>query len=268
MAGDPAQQSALLGRHALVCGGSQGIGFAAASALAARGAEVTLLARGRDRLAAALAALPRAHAGQQHAAIAADLADHATLEAKVAAATQEQPVTILVNNGGGPPGGALVSAQAAEFRTAFERHLLAAQTLVRLLLPGMRAAGWGRIVNVLSISVREPLPNLGVSNSVRAAMASWAKTLATEVAPQGITVNNVLPGYTRTRRLEQVIRERAAARGSDEANVAAELLGAVPLGRFVAPEEVAAAIAFFASPAAGAITGTSLAVDGGLVRSL
>lgn len=258
----------LLGRHALVCGASRGIGLAAAAELAALGASVTLLARSRDALAAASEALPSQHPSQQHGWIAVDMRDHPQLRAKVAATLAAAPVQILVNNSGGPPGGSVRDASTEDFRAAFEQHLLAAQILVQTVLPCMQATGYGRIVNVISTSVKEPLPNLGVSNTLRGAMASWAKTLAGELARQGITVNCVLPGYTRTRRLEQVLDERAAASGIPRAEIEHELLAGIPAGRFGEPGEIAAVIAFLASPAAAYVNGVNLQVDGGLTRAL
>ncbi len=258
----------LSGRHALVCGASEGIGRAAAHELALLGADVTVLARRADALAEVAAALPIVADGQKHGWRAADLADHAALRATVDDLLAASPVHILVNNTGGPPGGRAIDADATAYLDAFQRHLLANQALAQRVLPGMRAAGWGRIVNVVSTSVREPIPNLGVSNTIRGAVAAWAKTLSRELGGDGITVNNVLPGYTRTRRLEQILRDRSAATGKDEADVAAGMLASVPAGRFADAAEVAAAIAFLASPAAGYISGVSLAVDGGRMQSI
>jgi 3-oxoacyl-[acyl-carrier protein] reductase len=150
----------------------------------------------------------------------------------------------------------------------FEQHLVANQILVQAVLPDMKSAGWGRIVNVISTSVKEPIANLGVSNTIRGAVASWAKTLASELAPFGITVNNVLPGYTRTQRLEQILKERSSATGKSSADIAQGMLATVPAGRFAEAGEIAAAIAFLASPAAGYINGVNLPVDGGRTRSL
>jgi len=150
----------------------------------------------------------------------------------------------------------------------FEQHLIANQTLLQAVLPGMKSAGWGRIVNVISTSVKEPIANLGVSNTIRGAVASWAKTLASELGPFGITVNNVLPGYTRTQRLEQILKERSGATGKSPADIAQGMLSTVPAGRFAEAGEIAAAIAFLASPAAGYINGVNLPVDGGRTRSL
>jgi 3-oxoacyl-[acyl-carrier protein] reductase len=192
----------------------------------------------------------------------ADLAD------RVAALAAERPVHILVNNSAGPPGGPAHSAQVEDFAAVFRQHLLAAQACVQAVLPGMRAAQWGRIVNVISTSVKEPIANLGISNTIRGAVAAWAKTLASELGPDGITVNNVLPGYTRTQRLDQILAERAAATGKPREAIAAGMLATVPAGRFAEPAEIAAAIAFLASPAAGYVNGINLPVDGGRTRSL
>ena len=258
----------LAGRHALVCGGSEGIGLASAEALAALGADVTVLARRADRLAEVAAALPKVAEGQRHGFIAADAGDAAALGAKVAALCADRPVHVLLNNTAGPPGGPAHAADPEAYVAVFRQHLVAGQVLVQAVLPGMKAAGWGRIVNIISTSVKEPIPNLGVSNTIRGAVASWAKTLASELGPHGITVNNVLPGYTRTQRLGQILAERAAATGKSEDDIAAAMLATVPAGRFAEPSEVAAAVAFLASPAAGYVNGINLPVDGGRTKSL
>jgi 3-oxoacyl-[acyl-carrier protein] reductase len=257
----------LTGKHALVCGGSQGIGFAAAIELAKLGADVTLLARSPASLDAALIALPKTGA-QKHATIAVDMADHAALGAAIENLATTHPVNILVNNTGGPPGGPAHTATSDAFLAAFNQHIIAAQTVLKAILPGMRASGYGRIVNVISTSVKEPIRNLGVSNTIRGATASWAKTLATELGPFGITVNNVLPGYTKTQRLEQILADRSRATHTTEDAVAKTMLATVPLGRFAEPGEIAAAIAFLASPAAGYINGINVPVDGGRTLSL
>lgn len=258
----------LNGRHALVCGGSEGIGRAAALELALLGADITLLARRADALEAAAASLPRTAAGQRHGWIAADVSRHDELSAQVQALAGTDPVHILVNNTGGPPSGRAIDADAAAYLDAFHKHLLANQVLVQAVLPGMQGAQWGRIVNVISTSVKEPIVNLGVSNSIRGAVASWAKTLSRELAPDGITVNNVLPGYTRTQRLEQILDDRSASTGKSRDAIAAAMLSTVPVGRFAEAGEIAAAIAFLASPAAAYINGVSLAVDGGRMQSI
>lgn len=258
----------LTGKHALVCGASHGIGRAAALELAALGADVTALARSRDALESLVTELPRIHAAQEHGWIVADMSDHARLRAQVEAVANNGAVHILVNNTGGPPGGPAHTAAADEFLAAFNQHLIANQTLVQAVLPGMQGAGYGRIVNVISTSVKEPIRNLGVSNTIRGAVASWAKTLASELGPFGITVNNVLPGYTATRRLDQILANRAQASGQGEDAVAKSMLAGVPAGRFAEAAEIANVIAFLASPAAAYVNGINVPVDGGRTLSL
>jgi len=258
----------LTGKHALVCGGSQGIGRAAAIELAQLGARVTLLARSREALESAASALPQVHEGQSHAWIAADMSDHAALGAKVADLANGMPVQILVNNTGGPPGGPAHSAKVEDYLSAFQQHLVANQIVLQAVLAGMRGAGYGRVINVISTSVKEPIRNLGVSNTIRGAVASWAKTLAAELGPFGITVNNVLPGYTKTQRLEQILGERAKAAGKNESEIAKAMLASVPVGRFADASEIGAVIAFLASPAAGYVNGINVPVDGGRMQSL
>lgn len=254
----------LSGHRALVCGGSDGIGRAAAVELAALGAKVTVLARGAERLVAAVRALP----GKGHDHAVADLDDTAALEELVRDALAPRGYTILVNNAGGPPGGPVTTAEPDDFLAAFRRHLIANQRLVQGVLPGMRARQFGRIINIVSTSVYEPIPGLGVSNTVRAAVASWAKTLSREVAADGITVNNVLPGFTNTARLDKLFAAKAEKSGKPLDAIARETLQAIPAARFAQPEETAAAIAFLASPAAGYITGVSLPVDGGRLHAI
>jgi 3-oxoacyl-[acyl-carrier protein] reductase len=258
----------LTGKHALVCGGSAGIGRAAAIELALLGADVTLLARNRETLHSATALLPRNALGQRHEWIEADVSAREALAQAVQSLVSARPVHILVNNTGGPPGGRAIDADADAYLDAFQKHLLANQTLAQSVLPGMQAAKWGRIVNVISTSVKEPIANLGVSNSIRGAVASWAKTLSRELGPLGITVNNVLPGYTRTQRLEQILDDRSATSGKTRDAVASAMLSTVPVGRFAEADEIASAIAFLASPAAAYINGVSLAVDGGRMQSI
>ena len=254
-------------KHALVCGGSEGIGRATAVELATLGATVTLLARREETLREAVASLPCPQA-QMHGYLVADMADTDALRARVGALTAAIPVHILINNTGGPPGGPAHTADIGAYQDAFNKHLIAGHTLVQTLLPGMRTAGWGRIINVISTSVYEPIPNLGVSNTVRGAVASWAKTLSRELGGAGITVNNVLPGYTRTQRLTQILAERAAASGKSESEIAAAMLASVPAARFAEPAEVAHAVAFLCQPQSGYINGINLPVDGGRTKSL
>lgn len=258
----------LNGKRALVCGSTQGIGQASAQALAEAGASVVLLARNPERLAAARAALP-APGGAAHETLVADLSDPAALRSTVQRYLAGRPALhILVNNTGGPPPGPALDATEAAFLAAFTGHLLAGHALVQCLVPGMREAGFGRIVNIVSTSVREPIRGLGVSNTIRAAVAGWAKTLSRELAPAGITVNNILPGSTRTGRLESLIASRAAAPGASVESVERAMQAEIPMGRFAEPREIAAAVAFLASPGAGYITGVSLPVDGGRLASI
>ena len=257
----------LAGKHALVCGASEGIGRAAAHELALLGADVTVLARRDDALRAVADALPRRD-GQRHGWIAADMGDPEAAQAKVLALAAGRPVQVLVNNTAGPKGGPLHAATPDEFLDTFRRHLVANHLLVQAVLPAMRAGTWGRICNVVSTSVREPIPNLGVSNTIRGAVASWAKTLSRELAPFGITVNNVLPGYTATGRIAQLARDRAAATGKSEEAILDGMRQNVPAGRFAEPAEIGGVIAFLCSPAAGYVNGVSLAVDGGRMQSI
>jgi 3-oxoacyl-[acyl-carrier protein] reductase len=261
-------QHPLAGKRAVVGGGSQGIGRAAAQALAELGAEVLLLARNPESLAAAVAALP-APAGQKHRWLSVDNAQPEDLATAVAAEVRAWgDVHILVNNTGGPAAGPVLDASPEAFLSAFTNHLLVNQRLAQVLVPGMKKSGYGRIVNVISTSVKAPLHGLGVSNTVRAAVGNWAKTLATELAPDGITVNNVLPGATATERLTAIIDGRAARTGRPYTEIEAEMKAEVPMGRFAAPSEIAAAVAFLASPAASYITGINIPVDGGRTPNL
>jgi 3-oxoacyl-[acyl-carrier protein] reductase len=257
----------LSGKHALVCGGSDGIGRAAAQELALLGADVTLLARRADALQQAASALP-CRDGQQHGWIQADLAQTDALRAQVQALVGGKPVHILINNTGGPPGGPALTADIGAYLDAFTRHLVASQTLVQVVVPCMQAANWGRVVNVISTSVKEPIAGLGVSNTIRGAVASWSKTLSRELGPSGITVNNVLPGYTQTARIAQIVAERSRASGQDEAAILEGMRRNVPVGRFAEPGEIGGVIAFLCSPAGAYVNGVSLAVDGGRMQSI
>lgn len=258
----------LSGRHALVCGASQGIGRATAIELAELGADVTLLARSAERLSVLADSLPRTHPSQRHGWRSADMLDADALRAAADDIVLANPVHILINNTGGPPGGAIHTAEATAFENTFRQHVLAAHTLLQAVLPGMRDSGYGRVVNVISTSVKEPIPGLGVSNTVRAAMAAWAKTLSGEVAADGITVNNVLPGYTRTARLNGLLAVQAQKSGRGEQELAQEMAAAVPARRFGEPGEIAAVIAFLCTPAAAYVNGVSIAVDGGRTKAL
>lgn len=252
----------LSGKRALVCGGSKGIGKACATELADLGAEVTVLARDAAALEAVRGSLS-ARFGQGHAIAIADAADANSVESAIRGVLARGPVHILLNNTGGPPGGAILDAAPAAFAEAFRNHLLFGQTMVQAFTPGMKDAGYGRIINIVSTSVRQPIPGLGVSNTIRGAVASWAKTLSMELARFNITVNNILPGFTDTERLASLTAARARTANKTEAQIADEMRSTIPMGRFGEPSEIAAAAAFLASPAASYITGVSLIVDGG-----
>lgn len=258
----------LQGRRSLVCGSSQGIGLAAARELAELGSDVTLLARDPRRLDAAVAQLP-CSGRQSHETLSADFASLDSLAAALETWIERHGgAEILINNTGGPPPGLALEAQPDDFIQAFSNHLLANQLLVQRLLPRMKSAGYGRIINVISTSVKQPIPGLGVSNTVRGAVANWAKTLALELAPYRITVNNVLPGATRTARLEQILADSATRANSTIAAAEQKMIAPIPLARFAEPQEIGAAIAFLASPAAAYITGINLPVDGGRTQCL
>lgn len=257
----------LAGKHALVCGASQGIGRAAAFELAALGARVTVMARHREALETLVAELPPPAQGA-HGWLVADAGNTDALQQTVRELVTAAPVDVLVNNSGGPPPGTVLDATLDAFAGALRAHLYANHVLAGAVVPHMREARWGRIVNVISTSVREPIPGIGVSNTTRGAVASWAKTLARELAPFGITVNNVLPGSTDTPRIAEIVAARAAKSGRPEAEVRAAMCAEVPAGRFAEPAEIAAAIAFLCSPAAAYVTGVSLPVDGGRMRSI
>ncbi|PJK12808.1 short-chain dehydrogenase [Lysobacteraceae bacterium NML120232] len=257
----------LSGKNALVCGASEGIGRASAIELAGLGARVTLLSRRAEALQALLADLPRP-GDQRHDFIAVDVADGKALQQVLAEKTAGHTFHILVNNSGGPPAGRAIDADTAAFLHAYQQHLLANQILVQAVVPGMRKAGFGRIINIVSTSVYEPIAGLGVSNTTRAAVAGWAKTLSRELAAEGITVNNVLPGFTETARIAQIVKTQMEKTGKSEAEVRRDMLSHVPAGRFADPSEPAAMIAFLASPAAAYVNGQSIAVDGGRMHSI
>lgn len=253
----------LHGLTALVCGASQGIGRATAELFAKQGAHVILLARNREKLEAVKSGLINA---EKHWCVTADLAKQSDIEEALRTITaQKGPVHILVNNAGGPPSGALMDANSTAFESALTTHVLSQLQMAQQLVPHMKAAGFGRIINIVSTSVRMPIPGLGVSNTIRAAVAGFAKTLSHELAPHGITVNNVLPGYTLTERLNALAHTAAARDGVAQDAVMSQWLSQVPMRRFGKPEEVAAALAFLASREAGYITGVSLQVDGGRI---
>ncbi|MDQ3710918.1 MAG: SDR family oxidoreductase [Acidobacteriota bacterium] len=259
----------LQGKKAFVCGSTQGIGKAAAFELANLGASIVLLARNEDSLKQVKDELNQSQ-NQRHDYIVADFSSPDELKNKVAEylGKNPSPVHILINNTGGPAAGKLIDARLQEFADAFQAHLICNQILAQSLLDGMKAEKYGRIINVISTSVKQPIPNLGVSNTIRGAVAAWAKTLAGELGEFGITVNNVLPGFTQTQRLQSIIENKANKTGDSIEQVEKEMRGETPAKRFAASSEVADAIAFLASPAASYINGINLPVDGGRTTSL
>jgi len=257
----------LTGKRALVCGSTQGIGKASAMELALLGASITLVARNEEKLKEVIVQLP-ADDTESHHYIVADFTQPEDLKAKVAEYIKANQVDILVNNTGGPAGGQAIDADTDEFTKAFSQHVVCNQILAQLLVPQMKEAGWGRIINVISTSVKTPLRGLGVSNTIRAAVANWAKTLSFELGGFGITVNNVLPSTSMTGRLESLINTRAEKEGKTPDHIQQDMIKEIPAGKIGTPEDVAAAIAFLASPAAGYINGINIPVDGGRTASL
>jgi 3-oxoacyl-[acyl-carrier protein] reductase len=257
----------LTGKRAVVCGSTQGIGKAIAIELALLGASVTLFARNEERLRAVRDELQR-NASQDHHYLVADFAQPETVKAAIQSYTSEHDVHILVNNTGGPPGGRAIDADPEAFAKAYAQHLICNQILAQACLQGMKRARYGRIINVISTSVKVPIRGLGVSNTVRGAVASWAKTLASELGPYGITVNNLLPGSFDTGRMRDLVRTRAQEAGKTEDEILESMIREIPVGRIGDPSEIAAAAAFLASPAAAYINGINLPVDGGRTPTL
>ncbi len=253
-------------KNALVCGSTQGIGKAIAMALAEEGVNVTLIARNEEKLKQVLSGLP---GHRQHNYIVADFSNPEELGLKVSQHISEHSgFHILVNNTGGPKGGPVFSAELSEFEAAFTQHLKCNHVLAQLLVPFMKSENYGRIINIISTSVKQPLDGLGVSNTIRGAVANWSKTLANELGVYGITVNNVLPGATSTERLSEIIKNKSAKTGVAIDDASNAMKNAVPAKRFAKPEEIANAATFLASEAASYINGINLPVDGGRTKSL
>lgn len=253
----------------MVCGSTQGIGKATAIALANMGADLVLIARNEEKLKETLAEMPILSTGQKHTHLIADFSHPIELQKVIENYLhQGNTIHILVNNSGGPKGGPIKDAHPDEFIAAFNQHLICNHILAQAIYPGMIAANYGRIINVISTSVKQPLPNLGVSNTIRGAVASWSKTLANELGQYGITVNNVLPGATNTARLQSIAQVKADQHQETVAAVFEEMAQETPMKRIAQPEEIAAAIAFLASPDASYINGINVPVDGGRTKSL
>ena len=258
----------LTNKTAIVCGSTRGIGRAIALQFAASGANVILIARNEEALRKVLREL-NASKKQNHSFIVADFSEPEILKGKLQNFVSENPpVHILVNNTGGPKSGEAYKAGTEEYINGFLNHIVCNQILVQALLDGMKKEKYGRIINIISTSVKQPIKNLGVSNTIRAAVASWAKTLSKELAPFGITVNNLLPGATNTERLRELIKSRSETAGISLDEAEKEWSADIPAGRYAEPEELAYAAAFLASPLAGYINGINLPVDGGRLNCL
>lgn len=258
----------LKGKAAIVCGSTQGIGKAVALELANSGAAVTLVARDEDSLRTVASEL-NTNENQAHQYICVDFSNPDELKSKIKEYVENYPaVHILVNNTGGPPPGLIFDAEPYMFEEGFTNHVICNQILAQALVPGMKTEKYGRIINIISTSVKQPIPGLGVSNTIRGAVASWAKTLAGELAPFGITVNNVLPGHTRTQRLQSLIEAKASKSGKSIQEVENEMKAVSPIGRFAEAKEIAHAVLFLASPYGAYITGIILPVDGGRIACL
>ena len=258
----------LAGKRALVCGSSQGIGRACAIELADLGASVTLFSRNQASLEAVAAEL-KTENGQFHHVLVADFSQPEQVKSAIDAYVADTgAIEILINNTGGPPPGLAMDSDSYAFTAAFDLHLVSNHHIVKALVPGMKEKQYGRIINVISTSVKQPIPGLGVSNTIRGAVASWAKTLAGELGPFGITVNNVLPGATATARLDAIFAGKARKLNISVEQVIINEKQSIPMRRFAQPEEFAAAASFLASPAAGYISGINLPVDGGRTACL
>jgi 3-oxoacyl-[acyl-carrier protein] reductase len=257
----------LEGKKAVVCGSTQGIGLAIAEELAMLGAQCTLIARNEEALKTAVKKLDTS-LQQQHHYLLADFSQPDEVKKAIEAYTAANTVHILINNTGGPAAGPITEATEDAFLNTFNQHLICNHIMAKACIPSMKKEGYGRIVNIISTSVKIPLKNLGVSNTIRGAVASWAKTLSNEVGQFNITVNNVLPGFTSTNRLTTLI-DNMAKKGNTVIDIVEKnMLEEVPMKRFAEASEVAAVAAFLASPAASYVNGVSIPVDGGRTGSI
>ena len=257
----------LEGKNAVICGSSQGIGLAIAQELASLGANCILIARNAKSLGEAMDTL-QSSLHQNHSFTVADFSKPDEVRIAIQTILAHQTIHILVNNTGGPVSGPITEAKEEEFVNAFHQHLINNHLLTKAVIPGMKRRKWGRIINIVSTSVKIPFPNLGVSNTIRAAVASWAKTMANEVGQYNITVNNILPGYTETKRLESLVVQTAKKKKLSIEQAREEMVKDIPLKRFGDPSEIAAVAGFLASPAASYVNGVSIPVDGGRTGSL
>lgn len=258
----------LKNKTALVCGSTQGIGKAVAIGLAKKGANIILVARNKDKLQEVKAGLSTEY-GQKHDIIAVDFSDYNHVKNAISSFVDNGgKVDILINNTGGPKGGPIIDADVSEFINTFNQHLLCNHVLVQALAPGMKQNGGGRIINIISTSVKQPLNGLGVSNTIRGAVASWSKTLANELGQFNITVNNVLPGATNTIRLQGIAEAKSEKTGIPVTTIFEEMASESPMQRIAEAEEIANAVIFLASPEASYINGINVPVDGGRTKSL
>lgn len=258
----------LTNKNALICGASQGLGLATATELAMLGANVIVASRNEEKLQSVAAQL-NISKGQQHTYLAIDLSQPESVKQSVASFLKKGNIIhILINNAGGPPSGPMIDTEAAEIEKAFQTHVISSHLLAQLVIPGMKNEGYGRIVNILSTSVKQPIIGLGISNLIRAGVANWAKTLANEISNYGITVNNVLPGFTNTDRLSYLFKKQASDRGLTQEDILEMTISSIPAKRLGEPAEFGAAVAFLCSPAAAYINGINLPVDGGRTGSL
>lgn len=256
----------LKNKYALVCGSTAGIGKATAMALAKEGVNITLVARNREKLKEVLAELPNS---ENHNFIVADFSNPKELREQVIKFIEKSHgFHILINNTGGPRSGDILHASLDEFDLAFTQHLKCNHVLAQAVVPFMKDIGYGRIINIISTSVKEPIPGLGVSNTIRGAVGNWSKTLSIELGSFGITVNNVLPGFTETERLNEIIKIKASGSGTSFEEMAEMMKNYSPAQRFAKPEETANVITFLASEAASYVNGINVPVDGGRTKSL
>ncbi|MBC8048391.1 MAG: SDR family oxidoreductase [Fimbriimonadaceae bacterium] len=259
----------LKNKTAIVCGSTQGIGKASAIELANNGAEIILIARNEEKLKQTISELNTSF-NQKHNYIVADFSKPEELKSKIKIFVNQyqKPIHILINNTGGPSSGQITEATEEQFINTFNAHVICNHILTTALIPKMKEANYGRIINIISTSVKTPLPNLGVSNTIRGAVASWAKTMANELGKFNITVNNVLPGATKTERLNAIVKNNSVKKNISIEELEQEMQNEIPMKRFAEASEVANAVAFLASPAAGYINGINLPVDGGRTTSL
>lgn len=255
-------------KTAIVCGASQGLGFAVAKELALLGANIIAISRNENNLQTAIQSLDISR-NQKHSYLVIDLSNPGEVKDKLTTfLLMGNTIHILINNAGGPPSSPVLDTDADEIEKAFRTHLISSHILAQLVVPGMKAAGFGRIVNITSTSVKQPINGLGISNTVRAAVANWAKTLANEISSFGITINNVLPGYTKTGRVDYLFSKKAGELGIEKSTVYKNMEASIPAGRLGEPSELGSVVAFLCTPAAAYINGINLPVDGGKTGSL